>query len=148
MSEVEGWPSVSEELSRKTVQALVALEKQRLSGEITVREHFLSVRAIFNATSGLVPEEVMDAMALSEPVVETIILAKPDASMIVVSRNEGRVLVEKHLGPKSLLVAKWVGLGDQGANEAFNFSVNHYKRQNCRVIANFNCVNKEGPNCG
>lgn len=61
------YPTIAEELHRKTVNAIVTLLEKRERGEISEWEYYIAITALFEAVSGLVPEDVFELLSMDEP---------------------------------------------------------------------------------
>ncbi len=57
------WLEHNQELGRKTTEQLEKWSKAYDAGKITKREYFIVVSALYDATSGLIPKDLMDLMA-------------------------------------------------------------------------------------
>lgn len=55
---VENWPEHSEELSRKSIEVIEKWSKLYDRGVITKREFYIMISAIYDATSGLITDEM------------------------------------------------------------------------------------------
>lgn len=63
MIDTDNWPSLAEELHRKTADILDKRMKQYEDGKITFREFFLIVNDLYDATSGLATKEISNLLA-------------------------------------------------------------------------------------
>lgn len=63
MIDTDNWPSMAEELHRKIADTLDKRVKQYEAGKITLREFFLIVNDLYDATSGLATKEISDLLA-------------------------------------------------------------------------------------
>jgi hypothetical protein len=61
------YPTIAEELHRKTVNAIVTLLEKREREEISEWEYYIAIQALFEAVSGLVPEDVFELLSMDEP---------------------------------------------------------------------------------
>jgi hypothetical protein len=57
------WLSHNHELSRKTSEQLEKWSKAYDAGKITKREFYITLTALYDATSGLISKDLMDLMA-------------------------------------------------------------------------------------
>ena len=63
MIDTDNWPSFADELGRKTSAALERWTRNYELEKVTLKEFFIAVTALYDATSGLVPKEVSDLLA-------------------------------------------------------------------------------------
>lgn len=63
MHDTDSWPTFAEEIGRKTTEILEKRMKQYEEDKITLRELFLLVNDLYDATSGLAPRDVSDMLA-------------------------------------------------------------------------------------
>lgn len=59
----DDWPQHVEELGRKTTEVLDRWSRLYNAGKITKREFYILVSGLYDATSGLIPKDLMDLMA-------------------------------------------------------------------------------------
>lgn len=61
------YPTIAEELHRKTLKAIATLLEKREREEISEWEYYIAITALFEAVSGLVPEDVFELLSMDEP---------------------------------------------------------------------------------
>ena len=61
------YPTIAEELHRKTLSAIATLLAKRETGAITEWEYYIAIQALFEAVSGLVPQDVFELLSTDEP---------------------------------------------------------------------------------
>ena len=88
MSAVPAIPTVTDELNRKTIEAMLWLAEKRDSGEITDSDFYLGAEIAFMITSGLVDKDIAALTWTNEPESykhrhETVVLRKLDSILIL-----------------------------------------------------------------
>jgi hypothetical protein len=61
------YPTIAEELHRKSLDALIWLAEEHEKGKIDDVQMYIAVEAIFKAVSGLVPQDVFELMSMRDP---------------------------------------------------------------------------------
>lgn len=82
------FPTVSDELHRKTLDALAWLADQREAGDVSEREFYTAIRTLFIAVSGMVPTDVIEMLSMEEPELTDralILMREGDPQAVVIS---------------------------------------------------------------
>jgi len=87
------YPSIHEDLERKTLGALANLALRREQGYITEREYFNTVRTLFMAVGGLISTEVTDLLSMEEPEDMWSGRYKSDHAWLLMRENNSKAVV-------------------------------------------------------
>lgn len=84
------YPTVAEELHRKTLLALERLTIRHEKDEIDDWEYYTAIQGIFDTVSGLVPEDVYELMSMDEP--------KSKGKAKIMKNDEGKtvIIIDQH----------------------------------------------------
>ena len=63
MIDTDNWPSFAEELERKLADILEKRTRQYEEGKISLKEYFLVINDLYDATSGLATREISNLLA-------------------------------------------------------------------------------------
>ena len=61
------YPTIAEEIHRKTLDALVWLLDRKERGLVTEQEYYVAIQTLFIAVSGLVSEDIFEMLSMDEP---------------------------------------------------------------------------------